>query len=391
MYYSNYGFNDFNKIEKKKELPLPSTVYYFAYGSNMSRKRMQKRGLIWEKITKATLKNWSLKFNKIAFDYSEGFANIEKAKGRKVEGVLYKLEEKEQAHILDKYESTPDHYRRIEVYVRTEKGQSIKAFTYIANKRMIEKGLYPSEDYLNHLLDGKRYLSAKYHHGLKQIKTLDNSELDMPLHVFVYGTLKKGFGNHDHYCSDAISIESARLDGELYDSGLPYVHINQKNIFAKGTQSNYRDFQKQEDLEDSLFYGDSFTQLGNPFVEGELITFSNWDSLKRLDSLEGFTGDNKYNHYTRVLTTCYINAENQECACWVYVIDKFKMRLETKDLCNNGMYRSSLNYDSKSFLNDEYYYSAVSTEYGDIPELYIDIEEEEEEKDLVDLFENANF
>ena len=213
----------------------------------------------------------------------------------------------------------------------------------------------------------------------------------MPLHLFVYGTLKKGFGNHDNYCSNAISIESARLDGELYDSGLPYVHINQKNIFAKGTQSNYSDFQKQEDLEDSLFYGESFTQLGRPFVEGELITFSNWDSLKRLDSLEGFTGDNKYNHYTRVLTTCYVNSDNQECACWVYVIDKFKMRLETKDLCNNGMYKSSFNYDSKSFLNDEYYYSAVSTEYGDIPELYIDLEEEEEEKDLVDLFENANF
>ena len=40
----------------------------------------------------------------------------------------------------------------------------------------------------------------------------------MPLHLFVYGTLKKGFGNHDNYCSNAISIESARLDGELYDS-----------------------------------------------------------------------------------------------------------------------------------------------------------------------------
>ena len=42
MYYSNYGFNDFNKIEKKKELPLPSTVYYFAYGSNMNLQEMKK-------------------------------------------------------------------------------------------------------------------------------------------------------------------------------------------------------------------------------------------------------------------------------------------------------------------------------------------------------------
>ena len=42
MTYFNYGFNDFNKIEKKKELPLPSTVFYFAYGSNMSRKECKK-------------------------------------------------------------------------------------------------------------------------------------------------------------------------------------------------------------------------------------------------------------------------------------------------------------------------------------------------------------
>ena len=112
-----------------------------------------------------------------------------------------------------------------------------------------------------------------------------------------------------------------------------------------------------------------------------------------MDSLEGFSGSDKYNHYTRVLTTCYINSENQECACWVYVIDKFKMGLESKDFCNDGIYKSSFNYGSNSYLNDEYYYSAVSTEYGDIPELYLDLEEEEEEeeKDLVDLFENAKF
>ena len=49
MYYSNYGFNDFNKIEKKKELPLPSTVYYFAYGSNMKKgEKFTKKIMLWD-------------------------------------------------------------------------------------------------------------------------------------------------------------------------------------------------------------------------------------------------------------------------------------------------------------------------------------------------------
>lgn len=37
--------------------------------------------------------------------------------------------------------------------------------------------------------------------------------------IFVYGTLKKGFRNHDRFCGNAISIELATVNGRLYDTG----------------------------------------------------------------------------------------------------------------------------------------------------------------------------
>ena len=37
--------------------------------------------------------------------------------------------------------------------------------------------------------------------------------------IFVYGTLKKGFRNHDRFCGNAVSIEPATVNGRLYDTG----------------------------------------------------------------------------------------------------------------------------------------------------------------------------
>lgn len=37
--------------------------------------------------------------------------------------------------------------------------------------------------------------------------------------IFVYGTLKKGFRNHDRFCGNAIGIEPATVNGILYDTG----------------------------------------------------------------------------------------------------------------------------------------------------------------------------
>ena len=382
--YWNYSWD----FTLKKKLPLPSSKWYFAFGSNMSRRRMQKRGLIWECILTGRLKNWELNFNKQSFSEDIGYASISKKKGSTVEGLLYKLEDKDQAYLLDEFENAPNDYKRIEVFIKCGQG-SIRAFTYIATKKMTQTGLNPTREYLDYLLDGKRYLSEGYFNRLTQVKTgsvFDNA----PLNVFVYGTLKKGFGNHYNYCKNAVSVKPARIDGELYNTGLPYVHVDKSNIFSVGTRSKRKDYEKQDELAEALTAGETFTQIGMPFVQGELIEFKNWDVINDLDRLEGFSGSSNYNHYTRVLTSCYKDYDNSEHPCWVYVIDKKKMRFNEFDLANNGLYESNYN-SQKDYLTDDYYYSAINQDYGDIPELFEDVEKDENEQDLVELFEKANF
>ena len=362
----NYNNDNYNLIWNRQKViePLPSTNWYFAFGSNMSRKRMQKRGLIWEHILKGKLNNYELSFNKRAYSIGEGFANIQKCEGATVEGVLYKLEDKNQAHILDDFEGTPIHYERQEIFVSCKEFKKpVKAFTYIANPKQVESDLSPSEDYLGHLLDGKRYLSNKYHYWLSQTKTgfeFDNYH-DLP--VFVYGTLKTGFGNHNRFCKNAYMIQDAVLDGTLYNMGLPYVTIPKTNIYCIGSMNYEHDSKQVSKLACELEFRD-FTVNPLNGVKGQLICFEDWNELYNLDSLEGFTGKDSLNHYTRVLTTCWIDGIEEPC--FVYVELNGKYFLES-DVVKNGNY--------SNFRDD-----CLIDESADL----------DEPADLVDLFENAD-
>ena len=126
------------------------TVWHFAYGSNMSRAQMVSRvGNILEERT-AHLPNYELRFNKKVRGGTAG-ANVQMASGKTVYGVLYKIEEN-SFRSLDRYEGVPEHYRRIEVRVTPEAGEPVPAQIYIASK--IEKGLRPTAQYLQTILDG---------------------------------------------------------------------------------------------------------------------------------------------------------------------------------------------------------------------------------------------
>ena len=373
--YWNHLQDDYSIVWNKKKLPepLPSTNWYFAFGSNMSRKRMQKRGLIWDHILKAKLPNYELCFEKKAYSIGEGFANIRKKDGEIVEGVLYKLEDKKQAHILDDFEGTPVHYERKEITVNCKQfKQPVKAFTYIANPKQVESGLNPSEDYLSHLLDGKRYLSSKYHYWISQTKTGCDYSNNPELPVFVYGTLKTGFGNHNKFCMSAFMIKDAVLDGTLYNMGLPYVTVPKENQFCIGSMDYKRDCQMLQKLHLEL----EQTQLTiepEIGVQGELLFFDDWNNLTNIDALEGFRGKDSQNHYTRVLTTCWMNGIEEPC--FVYVENNAKFLLES-DIIQNGDYSNSID----DFLVEIEPEQNIEESY---PELY------EDEKDLVDLIQNA--
>lgn len=128
----------------------PRTARYFAYGSNMSRAQMQSRaGKILEEAP-ARLENYELRFNK-KMRGGVGTANVQPSQGNTVYGVLYKIDES-AFRSLDRFEGVPVHYRRIEVQVTTDAGQSVPAQIYIATK--VEKGLRPAPHYLQTILDG---------------------------------------------------------------------------------------------------------------------------------------------------------------------------------------------------------------------------------------------
>lgn len=54
------------------------------------------------------------------------------------------------------------------------------------------------------------------------------------IRLFVYGTLKRGYGNHQRYCSSAVSIEPARVWGRLYhlSAGFPALEVPEESVLA---------------------------------------------------------------------------------------------------------------------------------------------------------------
>jgi hypothetical protein len=52
--------------------------------------------------------------------------------------------------------------------------------------------------------------------------------------IFVYGTLKRGYANHDRFCHNAIDIQPATVLGRLYDLGAyPALEVPDESILAR--------------------------------------------------------------------------------------------------------------------------------------------------------------
>ena len=377
-----------------EKLPLPKTPYYFAFGSNMSRKRMAKRGVFWESVERATLKGYKLTFDKTSGLTGFGFATLRKSKNDTVEGLLYKCENKSDALTLDSFENAPIQYKRVEMQVATAKGRK-NAFLYIATSFYKQKGLKPTSDYLEHLLEGQKYLSKEYFKLLQ-----DFTPETQPLRVFVYGTLKKGFGNHSYYCEGA-KIQSAMIKGKLYQSGsLPYASVQFEDYECIASRKNEEDFAMQEELQSEVENGFLSFQFKDSFrdsecIKGELVTFDNWEMISKLDSLEGFfsSDESSLNHYTRILTTCKTTKE--EFSCWVYNVGS-KNTLKGAELLGDGTFKGYAYEDkftfsgqsSNDYLDDSVYYASLEEEQNrDVPYS----EPEEFEEDEFDSFNNPQY
>lgn len=143
---------------------------YFAYGSNMDKKRMILRGLNFTSRQFGKLEGYKLLFNKKS---KQGMAaNIETSSFDSVEGVLYDFPDSE-INNLDSKEGYPNHYDRIKVTVLDSYSTQIAAITYIAKQDKILNGLSPKRKYLNHLLAGQDILSKEYFDKLSKTPTCD--------------------------------------------------------------------------------------------------------------------------------------------------------------------------------------------------------------------------
>ena len=78
--------------------------FYFAYGSNMNPDRIRERIPGARLVGKATIKGWKLA--------ERLYADIERSKGSRVEGVLYLVTESERFR-LDSYEGYPHIYEGV--------------------------------------------------------------------------------------------------------------------------------------------------------------------------------------------------------------------------------------------------------------------------------------
>jgi gamma-glutamylcyclotransferase (GGCT)/AIG2-like uncharacterized protein YtfP len=165
------------------------------------------------------------------------------------------------------------------------------------------------------------------------------------LKIFVYGTLKKGFSNHDLYCSGVLRIEPARLRGRLFrlTPDIPVMVLPGSEILAIGSENPVSDAQMLRDIEsvrimpraagDTGFLPAEESEKTWKIIDGELHFFGDPESrLPLIDELEEFR-PGEPSTYIRVLVRVEL-ADGSLTTAWTYVAGFDTMGLESYDAAN---------------------------------------------------------
>lgn len=135
------------------------------------------------------------------------------------------------------------------------------------------------------------------------------------LRLFVYGTLKRGYWNHQRFCAQARSIEPAVVWGRLYNlhAGFPALEVPEGLILARGTADPLADARKQQ--------GIATPRFGRPtgdwdLIHGELVNFTDPQrDLPPIDRLEGFRPGG-HSMYQRVMVA--VLCKRTSIPAWIY-------------------------------------------------------------------------
>ena len=149
---------------------------YFAYGSNMSLLRLQKRVPSAVRVGIYTLKEHQLRFHISGKDGSgkcDAFHtnNVD----NEVVGALFEINESEKG-ALDRAEGLGLYYDEKFVNVQNESGKVFKALTYYAINT--DSSLKPYSWYLNHIIVGAREtkVPTQYLAVIESIKCIEDSD-----------------------------------------------------------------------------------------------------------------------------------------------------------------------------------------------------------------------
>ncbi len=150
---------------------------YFAYGSNMSLRRLQQRVPGVRRLGAASLAGFQLRFHKIGQDGSAKCdAFHTDASADLLHGALYDIDPADKHH-LDRIEGLGAGYAQREVWVYVE-GKSLPAMTYVATH--IDPGLKPFGWYKQHVLVGAHEmgLPLDYIGAIQTLPHQDDHDLD---------------------------------------------------------------------------------------------------------------------------------------------------------------------------------------------------------------------
>ncbi|MDE0104881.1 MAG: gamma-glutamylcyclotransferase [Bryobacterales bacterium] len=147
---------------------------------------------------------------------------------------------------------------------------------------------------------------------------------DRPLFkLFVYGTLKRGYGNHERFCRGYCGLREAQIRGRLYEGpGFPFLQVPDEDILARGTVAPSEDVATQARVARQVALWRSFPGSAHPRgrwgpVYGELLSFSDPERrLPAIDRLEGYSPGEPC-LYHRVLVRVAVGADT--VISWTYV------------------------------------------------------------------------
>jgi len=162
---------------------MSESVEYFAYGSNLCKEQMKRRGITIEETMIAELPGWRLAFTIHSNAWKGGVADIIPDPKKKVEGIVYSIPN-DDLKSLDYYEGRKvddgieiGMYRR--QYLPVKKAEGWKTvLTYLVNRTIESKStsdFKPSKEYLETIISGaeEHGLSEGYLNWLKNIECKD--------------------------------------------------------------------------------------------------------------------------------------------------------------------------------------------------------------------------